>query len=224
MTGALHSPGEGENTICVRAIQWSAGTYLEDQDQWWLPGIFRSISVIHRHPTNIRDHFVHASYDHTTGRGALRVDCDFEVEGSARVVVPELNIDIPTGETVNLVVEPWTAETPRLYSGHLISESETISLRIGFRSVAVKDGLFQVNGKAIMFRGVNRHEIDCEKGRAVDKETMLQDVLLMKRHNFNAVRTSHYPPHPHFLSLCDEYGLWVVNEGDFEVSTSETSG
>lgn len=202
--------------VCVRVIQWSAGTYLEDQDQWWLPGIFRSVTILHRPSHGVKDHFVHATYDHSTGKGTLKVDC--ETRGSARVSVPELNIDIPAGESVSIPVTPWTAESPRLYDGELITDSETISLRIGFRTVEIKDNLLQVNGRPLLLRGINRHEFHTEKGRAVDKETMLQDVLMMKRHNFNAVRTAHYPPNPYFLDLCDEYGLWVVDEGDFEVS------
>ncbi|MET7443420.1 glycoside hydrolase family 2 TIM barrel-domain containing protein, partial [Streptomyces sp. NPDC005568] len=96
------------------------------------------------------------------------------------------------------------------------SGGERVPLRIGFRTVALRDGLIEVNGRPLLFRGVNRHEWHPETGRALDRETMRADVLLMKRHNVNAVRTSHYPPHPAFLDLCDEYGLWVIDECDLE--------
>jgi beta-galactosidase len=132
------------------------------------------------------------------------------------VTVPALDIDVATGEPVTVVVEPWTAETPRLYDGVLATEGERVPLRIGFRTVVLEDGLIKVNGRAILFKGVNRHEWHPRTGRALDVETMREDVLLMKRHNLNAVRTSHYPPHPAFLDLCDEYGLWVVDECDLE--------
>ncbi|MFE9674803.1 glycoside hydrolase family 2 TIM barrel-domain containing protein [Streptomyces sp. NPDC006259] len=200
------------NVLAVRVHQWSAGSYLEDQDQWWLPGIFRDVTLLHRPAGSALDFFVHASYDHVTGEGTLRVDSD--VDG--RVTVPALDIDVATGEPVTVPVEPWSAETPRLYDGELATEGERIPLRVGFRTVALEDGLIKVNGTAVLFKGVNRHEWHPVRGRALDLETMREDVLLMKRHNINAVRTSHYPPHPAFLDLCDEYGLWVIDECDLE--------
>ncbi|MDH6213541.1 glycoside hydrolase family 2 TIM barrel-domain containing protein [Streptomyces pseudovenezuelae] len=200
------------NVLAVRVHQWSAGSYLEDQDQWWLSGIFRDVTLLHRPAGSVLDHFVHASYDHVAGEGTLRVDSD--VDG--RVSVPALDIDVATGETVTVPVRPWTAESPVLYDGELVTEGERVPLRIGFRTVVLEDGLIKVNGTPLLFKGVNRHEWHPEKGRALDLETMRADVLLMKRHNLNAVRTSHYPPHPAFLDLCDEYGLWVIDECDLE--------
>ncbi|MFE0176587.1 glycoside hydrolase family 2 TIM barrel-domain containing protein [Streptomyces sp. NPDC059002] len=200
------------NVLAVRVHQWSSGSYLEDQDQWWLPGIFRGVTLLHRPEGCAGDHFVHASYDHRTGTGTLRVDSD--VQG--RVTVPELGIDAATGESVTVAVAPWTAETPRLYGAVLATAGERIPLRVGFRTVAVEDGVIKVNGRRILFRGVNRHEFHPDTGRTVGIDTMRADLLLMKRHNINAVRTSHYPPHPAFLGLCDELGLWVVDECDLE--------
>ncbi|MFH8932806.1 glycoside hydrolase family 2 TIM barrel-domain containing protein [Streptomyces griseosporeus] len=200
------------NVLAVRVHQWSAGSYLEDQDQWWLPGIFRDVTLLHRPAGCVLDFFVHASYDHVSGEGTLRVDSDTD----GRVTVPELDLDLATGESATVPVEPWTAETPRLYDGVLATEGERVPLRIGFRTVELSDGLIKVNGTAVLFKGVNRHEWHPERGRALDAETMREDVLLMKRHNINAVRTSHYPPHPAFLDLCDELGLWVIDECDLE--------
>ncbi|MEU2423766.1 glycoside hydrolase family 2 TIM barrel-domain containing protein [Streptomyces sp. NPDC007851] len=200
------------NVLAVRVHQWSAGSYLEDQDQWWLPGIFRDVTLLHRPADSVLDFFVHASYDHAGGTGTLRVDSDV----AGRVTVPDLGIDVATGESVTVPVEPWTAETPRLYDGLLATGGERVPLRIGFRTVELADGLIKVNGKAVLFKGVNRHEWHPRLGRALDLATMREDVLLMKRHNVNAVRTSHYPPHPAFLDLCDEYGLWVIDECDLE--------
>ncbi|MEU0243180.1 glycoside hydrolase family 2 TIM barrel-domain containing protein [Streptomyces sp. NPDC006235] len=208
--GALLRP-QG-NVLAVRVHQWSAGSYLEDQDQWWMPGIFREVTLLHRPEGAVRDFFVHASYDHRDGSGTLRVDS----EPGGRVTVPELGIGIATGETVTLPVEPWSAELPRLYEGELATAGERIPLRIGFRTVTVEDGVLKVNGRRILFRGVNRHEFHPETGRTVSLSTMRQDLLLMKQHNINAVRTSHYPPHPAFLDLCDELGLWVIDECDLE--------
>ncbi|MGY4904332.1 glycoside hydrolase family 2 TIM barrel-domain containing protein [Streptomyces sp. 900116325] len=201
------------NVLAVRVHQWSSGSYLEDQDQRWLPGIFRDVTLLHRPQGAPRDFFVHAGYDHRAGAGTLRVECD---GARGRVVVPELGVDVATGDAVTVPVEPWTAETPRLYDGELVTPGERIPLRIGFRTVVVEDGVVQVNGRRVLFRGVNRHEFHPETGRAVDAETMRRDLVLMKRHHINAVRTSHYPPHPAFLDLCDEIGLWVIDECDLE--------
>ncbi|WP_377272458.1 glycoside hydrolase family 2 TIM barrel-domain containing protein [Peterkaempfera sp. SMS 1(5)a] len=201
------------NVLAVRVHQWSSGSYLEDQDMWWLPGVFREVTLQHRPDGGVRDLFVHAGWDHRTGLGTLRVDAD----PGALLSIPELGIaDLPAGRSVTAAVDPWTAETPRLYDAVLAAPGERVALRIGFRTVAVVDGVLTVNGRRILLRGVNRHEWHPDHGRALPFEAMRQDLLLMKRHNINAVRTSHYPPHPAFLDLCDELGLWVVDECDLE--------
>ena len=202
----------GRNVLCVRVHRWSAGTYLEDQDMWWLPGIFRDVELLSRPADAIDDHFVHADYDAATGFGTLRVDAST----AAVVEIPELGIRMPVGETVTVAVEPWSADSPRLYRGTLRSSGEVVELTVGFRRVEIVDGVFTVNGRPVTFRGVNRHEHHPDSGRTLDRQTMLQDILMMKRANIDAVRTSHYPPHPEFLRLCDEYGLWVVVEVDLE--------
>jgi beta-galactosidase len=203
----------GENVLAVRVHQWSSGSYLEDQDMWWMSGIFRDVSLLSRPAEGIDDFFVHADYDPATGAGELRVDTN----GVAALRVPELGIDVSAGETVHVDnVEPWSAEVPRLYDGVLVSAGETVPLRIGFRRIEITDGVLLVNGRRVLFKGVNRHEFDPDRGRSVTEDVMRQDVLLMKQHNINSVRTSHYPPHPRFLELCDEYGLYVVDECDLE--------
>ncbi|WP_276320690.1 glycoside hydrolase family 2 TIM barrel-domain containing protein, partial [Phytoactinopolyspora endophytica] len=245
----------GENVLAVRVHQWSAASYLEDQDMWWLSGIFRDVTLSARPVGAVEDVSVHADFDHVSGEGRLRVEAvagvldhvDDVVDGTAvdphsvdphsagpltsgrtvpvhttpvegaRVVVPELGIDAPAGEEVVVDgVEPWTAESPRLYDAELVTPAERIRLRIGFRRVVIEDGVLKVNGHRVLFRGVNRHEFHPDRGRALTEQDMLDDVLLMKRHNINAVRTSHYPPHPRFLDLCDEYGLYVIDECDIE--------
>ncbi|GAA2274128.1 glycoside hydrolase family 2 TIM barrel-domain containing protein [Nonomuraea roseoviolacea subsp. roseoviolacea] len=197
----------GRNVLAVRVHQWSAASYLEDQDMWWLPGIFRDVTLTR----STADVFVHASYDAGTGRGTLSFD------GPGRLSVPELGVDgLEPGTPVTVDVEPWSAEAPRLYDAVVSGPEETMRLRVGFRTVAIEDGVLLANGRPLLLKGVNRHEFHPEHGRAVPYETMRQDILLMKRHNVNAVRTSHYPPHPAFLDLCDELGLWVVDECDLE--------
>ena len=200
----------GRNVLAVRVHQWSSGSYLEDQDMWWLPGIFRDVTLLSRPVGGLADFFVHAGYD--SGTGTLRVDG----AGGARITVPELGIDGPADGEYTAAVLPWSAESPRLYDAVLSTGTERAALRIGFRTVSIVDGQLRVNGRPILLRGVNRHEFHPDLGRAVPVEDMRRDVELMKRHNINAVRTSHYPPHPAFLQLCDELGLWVIDECDLE--------
>ncbi len=205
-------PGE-ENVLAVRVHQWSSGSYLEDQDMWWLSGIFREVSLLARRPEAIEDVFVHADFDPVTGAGILRVDASVDVHA----VIPELGVDVSGSETAVVDrVEPWSAEVPRLYECVVASAGERVVLPIGFRRVTIEDDLLLVNGHRVVLRGVNRHEFSCDSGRAVGEAEMRRDVELMKAHNVNAVRTSHYPPHPRFLSLCDEVGLYVIDECDLE--------
>ena len=203
---------DADNVLAVRVHQWSSGSYLEDQDMWWLSGIFRSVALLGRPFEAIDDHFVHADYDPETGDGILRVDAS----GPARVVVPELDIDAPAGSTVRVPVEPWSADVPRLYAGKLIGAGETVELSIGFRRIEVRDTMILANGSPLLFRGTNRHDYDPDTGRVVSEERMRSDIVMMKQYNINAVRTSHYPPSARFLELCDELGLWVIDECDFE--------
>ncbi|WP_405904466.1 DUF4981 domain-containing protein [Streptomyces sp. NBC_00656] len=206
----------GRNDLAVRVHRWSSGSYLEDQDMWWLPGIFRDVMLLEVPPGSVGDCFVHASYDHERGSGTLRIESDVP----ALVSLPGLGIhDHPADRPITLPgVEPWSAEVPRLYDADLapLSGAAPVRLRVGFRTVAIRDGRFTVNGAPVLLRGVNRHEHDPDRGRAIDRDTMREDLLLMKRHNINAVRTAHYPPHPAFLDLCDELGMWVMDECDLE--------
>jgi beta-galactosidase len=203
----------GENLIAVRVHQWSAGSYLEDQDMWWVSGIFRSVTLISSPEDTVRDFFVHADYDSSTGTGTLQVETD----RPAVLSVPELGlVGVEPGAERRLAVEPWSDEHPRLYQAVLTAGGVDITFRIGFRRIEVRDGQIRLNDRTLQFRGVNRHEWHPETGRSLDEAAMRADVLLMKRHNVNAVRTSHYPPDPLFLDLCDEYGLLVIDECDLE--------
>ena len=210
--GPLLRPGR--NVLAVRVHQWSAGSYLEDQDMWWLSGIFRPVRLLSRPAGGLDDLHVHADFDHVTGRGTLRIDTPVP----ARLTVPELGLfDVDAaGPHVLDGVEPWSAEQPRLYAAEVATDAERAGVRVGFRTVALTDGRWTVNGTPITLHGVNRHEWDPDTGRAVPEPVMRQDLLLMKQHNVNAVRTSHYPPAPAFLDLCDELGMWVMDECDLE--------
>jgi len=203
----------GTNTIAVRVHQWSAASYLEDQDMWWVSGIFRAVTLLHRPDGGIDDVFVHADFDHERGVGILRV----EGPAGATLTVPELGLsDVDPAGPHEVTVDPWTAETPRLYDATLSNAAESVELRIGFRTVTIDGDVLLVNGAPIVFSGVNRHEWDPVTGRALSDEVILADILIMKQHNINAVRTSHYAPDPRFLDLCDRYGLWVIDECDLE--------
>lgn len=213
VTGILRA---GENRLAVRVAQFSDASYLENQDMWWLPGIFRDVTLLARPAGGIRDVFATADFDPEAGSGSLKLAV--EAEGEWRVEIPELGVSSSgePAELTGLAVEPWTAETPRLYDVVVRAAGETVTLRTGFRRVEVKNTEILVNGSPIMLRGVNRHEHHPEKGRVFDAEWVRAELELMKRHNINAVRTSHYPPHPDTLALFDELGFWVIDECDYE--------
>ncbi|HSN42947.1 MAG TPA: glycoside hydrolase family 2 TIM barrel-domain containing protein [Propionibacteriaceae bacterium] len=201
----------GANVLAARVNQWSDATFIEDQDMWWVSGIFRDVTLLARPEGGIDDLFVHA--DVTPEGGRLLIDGPT----GATVRVPELGLVGATNVAIEVAdIGPWTAETPRLYDVEVITGPETVTLRVGFRTVEIVGDQIQVNGTTIRFDGVNRHEWHPVTGRTLDLDTMRADLDLMKRHNINAIRTSHYPPDPRFLDLCDEYGFWVMLECDLE--------
>ncbi len=222
VTAALR---EGENVIAVRVHQWSASTYVEDQDQWWLPGIFRSVTLQARPVRGIEDVWLRAAYDHESGTGRISTEIRSAADAfPVRIVVPDLGVD-QTWDAPDDVepievgpVRPWSAERPNLYDVSVISagQSETIALRIGFRTVAIVGDQFLVNGRRVVFHGMNRHETHPDRGRVFDEDHARRDLAQMKRFNVNAIRTAHYPPHPRLLDLADELGFWVMLENDIE--------
>ena len=221
ITGLLHP---GANTVLVRVSQWSPGSYLEDQDQWWMPGIFRSIELVHRPHDGVDDVWVRADYDPETGAGRL----DVEVRGArgqvgVRCAELGLNETIACGDTPSSAasfdvgeVEPWSADSPRLYDVVVSTAAETVTVRAGFRRIEAVEGTLTANGRRLVLHGVNRHEVDLHQGRVFDADRARADLELMKSFNVNAIRTSHYPPHPGVLDLADELGFWVILECDYE--------
>lgn len=216
-TGVLRA---GTNVLAVRVAQWSASSYLEDQDMWWLPGVFRSVTLLARPSGGVRDVFVHASYDHRDGSGSLRVEVDREDggDGPALLSVPSLDLLDVSVDTVHRVphVQPWSAETPVLHDATVTAGGETVHLRVGFRTVHVEDATLMLNGRPLLLRGVNRHEHHPVHGRVLPPETVRAELELMKQHHVNAIRTSHYPPRADLLDLADELGFYVVLENDLE--------
>ncbi len=238
----------GSNTLAVQVINWSDGSYLEDQDFWRMSGIFRDVFLFATPAVHLRDYAFTTDLDesYTDATANLRLhltnyaDSNFRTQ-NVRVLLLDARQDtilqdqiavakpIPVGQ--EMVIEAsydvpnpllWSAEQPNLYQLTLSLEdadgstTEVISSRVGFREVAIENGQFLVNGVPIYFKGVNRHELDPEKGRVISEASMRQDIELMKQHNINAVRTSHYPNDPRWYALTDEYGLYVIDEANVE--------
>ena len=220
----------GENTLAVLVLKWCDGTYLEDQDKFRMSGIFRDVYFVNRPENVVYDYFttteiqeeqavitVQASYQGKAVPTKLTL-YDAEHKEIASQVFQENTGTVYTHKAVILVKEPnlWNPEQPYLYTLVLETEGEVITDRIGLREICVKDAVLYVNGTAIKFKGVNRHDSDPVTGFVIGLEQMKKDLQMMKESNFNAVRSSHYPNVPYFYQLCDEYGLFVIAEADNE--------
>ena len=212
-----------KNVVTLRVFTFSAASYLEDQDEWWLPGIIRDVSVTTRPLYAIEDVAIKANW--IDGVASLQVEISTtEPQGSSklRVEVLETETVVEVGHlTVVAGALPWSAESPTLYTLRVSSaadsvEGETVEVRFGFRTVEIVDSVFCVNGVPTQLRGVNRHEHHPLFGRAVPEQTVRDELALMKRSNINAIRTSHYPPSTLLLDLADELGFWVIDECDLE--------
>ena len=220
----------GENTLAVLVLKWCDGTYLEDQDKFRMSGIFRDVYFVNRPENVVYDYFttteiqeeqavitVQASYQGKAVPTKLTL-YDAEHKEIASQVFQENTGTVYTHKAVILVKEPnlWNPEQPYLYTLVLETEGEVITDRIGLREICVKDAVLYVNGTAIKFKGVNRHDSDPVTGFVIGLEQMKKDLQMMKESNFNAVRSSHYPNVPYFYQLCDEYGFFVIAEADNE--------
>ncbi|MFT6412938.1 MAG: beta-galactosidase [Glaciecola sp.] len=244
----------GKNRISAMVIRWSDGSYLEDQDMWWLSGIFRDVVLLTKPQTQIRDVFItpdlDACYRDATLniRTAIQTHADPELADlknhtiTVQVYDGDLPICEPQTQNTNnkridekggwddvvfhhvVIQNPkkWTAETPNLYRCVVSLQDDTGAIvdvegyDIGFRKIEIITGQLCVNGKPLLIRGVNRHEHHPQNGHAVSQEDMVADIKLMKQNNFNAVRTAHYPNHPSWYELCDELGLYVIDEANIE--------
>lgn len=220
----------GENTLAVLVLKWCDGTYLEDQDKFRMSGIFRDVYFVNRPENVVYDYFttteiqekqavitVQASYQGKAVPTKLTL-YDAEHKEIASQVFQENIGTVYTHKAAILVKEPnlWNPEQPYLYTLVLETEGEVITDRIGLREICVKDAVLYVNGTAIKFKGVNRHDSDPVTGFVIGLEQMKKDLQMMKESNFNAVRSSHYPNVPYFYQLCDEYGFFVIAEADNE--------
>ncbi len=206
---------EGENTLCVKVLRFSDGSYLEIQDMYHMSGIFRSVYLL-AWPEKGRAEDIFVQADST---GALSV-CVSGVSGFSGVLYDGETscASLSEGQNSVQVEDPhlWSAEDPYLYRLVIQVEDEFFPIFVGFRTVEIRDSQLLVNGKAIKAKGVNHHDTNTQLGWAVSHEALETDVLLMKRHNINFVRTSHYPSDPYFYDLCDRYGIYVLDEADIE--------
>jgi len=229
----------GDNLIALKVNRWCDGTYLEDQDFWRLSGMGREVFLYAREKTHMHDFILHPVLDDNYRNGTLGMSVTLNSPSAGTRVRAEL-IDpqgvslgqktLSSGESNTYTgsftvknTKNWSAELPHLYTLLLSlddtetgKETEFIPWKVGFRSVEIKNAQLLVNGKPILIKGVNRHEMDPATGYVVSEERMIQDIALMKRFNINAVRTSHYPNSPLWYRLCDQYGIYVVDEANIE--------
>ncbi len=218
----------GENAIAVLVLKWCDGTYLEDQDKFRMSGIFRDVYLLRREPRHIWDYFVHTYLSQDLRSANLHIDLQLRGESPENHSVHYHLFDpqgdpVASGHTYDSWidihldrVELWNAENPNLYTLVLRYGNERIADFVGLREIHVSNRVVYINGQNVKFRGVNRHDSDPVVGPAVDENHMLRDLVLMKQHNVNAIRTSHYPNSPLFSRMCDRYGFYLIGEADLE--------
>jgi beta-galactosidase len=228
---------KGDNILAAKVIRWSDGSYIENQDFWRLSGIFRDVFIYSLPEQALWDMSVNTTFSENFTKSSLTIKgvLSNAKENSSTEVITKL-IDskgeivfdsryqaIPANGSLSFEIfqdidnpELWSAEQPNLYQLVFKINDEYYHQTIGFRDVKIVNGQLWVNGKSITIKGVNRHEVDPYNGRTVTRESMEQDVILMKQNNFNAVRMAHYPSHPYFLEMCDKHGLYVMDEANVE--------
>ncbi len=234
----------GKNTLAVEVYKWSDASYLEDQDFWRMGGITREVYLLARNPQHIRDFRVIAELDPTYTDGQLELEVEvvnmagdsdpsmvldailYEADNPLKSLSKEIqlvdNKAVMTFKEIIPSVKKWSAEMPHLYELVLLLKNmdgqviEALRQDVGFRSVEIKDNLLRVNGQYVYLKGVNLHEHHDVAGHVVDEETMMKDIALMKKHNLNAVRTSHYPQPERWYELCNKYGIYLIDEANIE--------
>ena len=244
---------EGSNSLEIIVVRWSDGSYLEDQDHWWMAGIYREVYLYSVDRVRIQDVFVTTplSKDFQSGKIQIKTQLDYledpvdqaytvkqtlldhdkEILSKEITVHPCYRNSYYESVLIEEIQNPklWSDEEPNLYE--LVIELidpegvsiETIATKIGFKDISFNEGQMLLNGKPTLIKGVNRHDHDPKTGKTIDRESMLSDILLLKKFNFNAVRTSHYPNDSLWYSLCDEYGILVMDEANLEAHDNYTS-
>ena len=222
VTGVIR---EGDNTLSVLVLKWCDGSYLEDQDKFRMTGIFRDVYLLKRPEEGIFDYFLTT----TVGNNQAHIQAAITFSGKeipVKVTVTDRDGNAvaskegyPVDGKIAFDIENpvlWNAEKPYLYTAIFETGQEVIVDRLGIREIAIRDGVVYLNGEKIKFHGVNRHDSDPVTGFTISLDQMKRDLRLMKEHNVNAIRTSHYPNAPQFYQLCDEYGFYVIDEADNE--------
>ena len=214
---------DGTNTVAVLVMKWCDGSYLEDQDKFRMSGIFRDVYILKRPEQTIRDYHIKTKIEGMLAKVELdmkfyspaNVKISIEDRNGAVVAVGSISED---GTSVLEIASPelWNTENPYLYKLILETEHEVIVDHIALRKIEIKDQTIYLNGQKIKFRGVNRHDSDPVTGFTISLEQIKTDLILMKQHNFNAIRSSHYPNAPFFYEMCDKYGFMVIDEADIE--------
>lgn len=214
---------EGCNTLAVLALKWCDGSYLEDQDKFRMSGIFRDVYLLKRPQKAVRDYFIQTKA--AKHSAAVKINICFSEPTDTKITIEDKYGEIvAAGElsqdgSIELTVPNpvlWNTENPYLYTVILMTKDEVITDHIGLRTIEIKNQTVLFNGEKIKFRGVNRHDSDPQTGFVTSAEQIKTDLALMKQHNFNAIRSSHYPNAPYFYEMCDRYGFMVIDEADIE--------
>ena len=214
---------DGTNTVAVLVMKWCDGSYLEDQDKFRMSGIFRDVYILKRPKQAISDYHIKTRIEDMLAKveiemkfySPLNVKISIEDRNGAVVALGRIAEE---GKAVLEIASPelWNTENPYLYKLILETENEVIVDHIALRKIEIKDQVIYLNGQKIKFRGVNRHDSDPVTGFTINTEQITTDLTLMKQHNFNAIRSSHYPNAPFFYEMCDKYGFMVIDEADIE--------
>ena len=238
ITDLLH---DGENVVAVACYEYSSASWLEDQDFWRLHGLFRSVELTAQPHVHVENMQLEADWDAESGTASLDAALSVRNASDAATISATLkdsegnvvwetstNADANTTFTSGSLqgLEPWSAESPALYelevnvidqAGNIV---EAAVQKVGFRRFRIENGIMTLNGKRIVFKGADRHEFDAKRGRSITEQDMIDDVIFCKRHNINAIRTSHYPNQERWYDLCDEYGIYLIDETNLETHGS----
>ena len=231
---------DGKNRLAVLVLKWCDGTYLEDQDKFRMTGIFRDVYILKRPENILYDYFTTTKINGTdaeieiranfVGEGNIAENMKILLKNEDGTSVSEGHFERVaeengyTHKATFIIKNPtlWNPEQPYLYQLILFSDAETIADRVGIREISRDGSIIYMNGEKIKFKGVNRHDSDPVTGSVIGINQVKRDLIMMKQHNFNAVRSSHYPNSPYFYQLCDEYGFFVIDEADNESHGTQT--
>ena len=232
---------DGDNVLTVACYEYASASWLEDQDFWRLHGLFRSVELAAQPRVHVETVQIEADYNPSMAAGTLNATLQLRNANDAATVKAKLRDANGTvvwestqcaNETITLNsgalknIAPWSAEEPTLYEltvlvvGHDGPLVEKVVQRVGFRRFRIEDGIMKLNGKRVVFKGADRHEFDAKRGRAITRQDMIDDIMFCKRHNINAIRTSHYPNQEYWYDLCDEYGIYLIDETNLETHGS----